>query len=250
MNNSALTSVKPRIVNASTPKDSQRRKALRQRGVPRRPGCRGCPLRSSFGACRDTALKSGRCGDWVWFVLHGNHQFRRRWVKPNDPRTLRPRRWRARLSAASSRYSHSLTEVQQDACIVAGAKRRSRPRLGQSGALTGQQYSVGKECAAYARAEASKVTMARAKVPQPHRHTKTHLLQAPQHQRVARGTWGPHRGMAAVSPGSRRRDKGLRRNDECRRKNAKCERRRPALRVPIDRESRPRKPASQIAGVL
>jgi len=69
-------------------------------------------------------------------------------VKPNDPRSWRQRRWRARLTAASRKYSHSLNEKQQDACVAAGAKRRSRPRLGQSGPLTGQQYSVGKECAA------------------------------------------------------------------------------------------------------
>ena len=87
----------------------------------------------------------------MWFVLPGNKQFRRRWVMPNDPRSLRQRRWRARLGAASGRYSRSLTEEQRDACIAVGAKRRSRPRLGQSGALTGQQYSVGKECATYAR---------------------------------------------------------------------------------------------------
>jgi hypothetical protein len=86
----------------------------------------------------------------VWFVLRGNQQCRRRWVKPTDPRSVRQRRWRARLSAASKRYSRSLTEEQRDACIAAGMKRRSRARLGQSGALTGQQYSVGKECAAYA----------------------------------------------------------------------------------------------------
>ena len=185
----------------------------------------------------DRVLKSGRCGDWVWFVLRGNKQFRRRWVKPADPRSLRQRRWRNRLSAASKRYSHSLTENQRDACITAGAKRRSRPRLGQSGALTGQQYSVGKECAAYAREEACKVTMTRAKVPRPQGLAKALLSQVPKHQRVARGTWEPHRGIARVSPGHRQRDKGHGRKDEGRRKNVECRRRRreTALRVRQDR---------------
>jgi hypothetical protein len=38
-----------------------------------------------------------------------------------------------------------LTDEQQDACIAAGAKVRSRPRLGQSGPLTGQQYWMRKD---------------------------------------------------------------------------------------------------------
>jgi hypothetical protein len=54
--------------------------------------------------------------------------------------------WRARLAAASKSYNEALTDDQQDACIAAGAKRRTRPRLGQSGQQTGQQYWVGKEC--------------------------------------------------------------------------------------------------------
>ena len=54
--------------------------------------------------------------------------------------------WRARLAAASEAYSEALTNEQQDACIAAGARHRTRPRLGQSGQETGQQYWVGKEC--------------------------------------------------------------------------------------------------------
>ena len=64
-------------------------------------------------------------------------QIRRPYVRPHDPRTPAQLRSRARLSAASSKYSYSLTEKQRNACIAAGAKRRSRPRLGQSGPLTG-----------------------------------------------------------------------------------------------------------------
>jgi hypothetical protein len=95
------------------------------------------------GECFDPAVKSGRCGDWVWYV-RGGHQWRRRWVKGFDPKTAKQLAWRAHLAAASRAYD-LLTEEQQDACIAAGAKRRTRPRLGQSGLQTGQQYWVGKE---------------------------------------------------------------------------------------------------------
>ena len=63
-----------------------------------------------------------------------------------DPNTPWQQAWRARLAAASKAYDETLTDEQQDACIAAGAKRRTRPRLGQSGQQTGQQYWVGKEC--------------------------------------------------------------------------------------------------------
>ena len=226
LNNCALTSVKSRIVKASMPKDSKGGKALSRHAVPRRPGCRDCPLRASSGKCLDPVLRSGRCGDWVWFVLRGNQQCRCRWVKPTDPRSVRQRRWRARLSTASKRYSRSLTEEQRDACIAAGMKRRSRPRLGQAGALTGQQYSVGKECAAYAEEVMRKATMTRAKVLQPQRLAKAHTSEVLQRQGVARGTWGSHRGMARLSPGRHRGDKGRGRKEEGRRKSMECKRRR------------------------
>jgi hypothetical protein len=97
------------------------------------------------GECFDPAIKGGRCGDWVWYVWKG-HQWRRRWLKGLDPKTARQRVWRAHLAAASKSYGEVLTEEQRAACIAAGASRRSRPRLAQSGLLTGQQYWVGKEC--------------------------------------------------------------------------------------------------------
>ena len=40
-----------------------------------------------------------------------------------------------------------LAEEEQNACIAVGAKLRSRPRLNQSGPLTGQQYWVRKDSA-------------------------------------------------------------------------------------------------------
>jgi hypothetical protein len=90
-------------------------------------------------------MKSGRCGDWVWYVWKGR-QWRRRWLKPFDPKTPKQVYWRARLAAASKAYSEVLTREQRHACIAAGAKRKIRRRLGQSGHETGQQYWVGGEC--------------------------------------------------------------------------------------------------------
>ncbi len=74
------------------------------------------------------------------------HQWRRRWVKPYDPKTAKQLAWRAHLAAASKAYHEVLTEEQRQACIVAGAQRKTRPRLGQSGKETGQQYWVGEQC--------------------------------------------------------------------------------------------------------
>jgi hypothetical protein len=78
--------------------------------------------------------------------VRDGHQWLRRWLKGFDPKTAKQLAWRARLAAASTAYSAGLTDEQQDACIAAGAKRRTRPRLGQSGSQTGHQYWVGKEC--------------------------------------------------------------------------------------------------------
>ena len=107
--------------------------------------CSRCPFCGPAGECRDTAVKSGRCGVWVWYVWKGR-QRRRRWVKGFDPKSPKQLAWQARLAAASKAYSEVLTDAEQDACIAAGAKRRTRPRLGQSGPQTGHQYWVGKEC--------------------------------------------------------------------------------------------------------
>jgi hypothetical protein len=115
--------------------------------LPRRGRCLRCPLRAPSGACLAPGLKSGRCGDWVWY-MRGRKQCRHLYVKPKDPRTLRQRLWRARFAAASRQYSHAMADDQRHACIAAGAKLQSRPRLRQSGPLTGQQYSIRKEYAA------------------------------------------------------------------------------------------------------
>ena len=67
--------------------------------------------------------------------------------KPRDPRTPAQRYWRAKFGAASSKYSQFLTREERRACIVAGSKLRSRPRLGQSGPLNGQHYSIRRDYA-------------------------------------------------------------------------------------------------------
>jgi hypothetical protein len=184
-----------------------------------RRGCRRCPFRAPSGQCLDPAIKSGRCGDWVWYVLRGN-QRRRRYAFPKDPRTLAQLRSRARLTAASMKYSLSLTDKQQDACIAAGAKVRSRPRLDQSGTLTGQQYLVR---AQYAHTRAVSKAKSTKKLPKP--------LQP---LRILRPTWDTRRHISGVSPGPRRQRQGRARSDEGRSKNE--ERRAPAA-MPSTRRS-------------
>jgi hypothetical protein len=90
---------------------------------------------------------SGRFGDRVYY-MRGKKQCCRRYVVPRDPRTPAQLRWRAALSAASKAWSDNreITEAQRRACRVAGAKERSRRRLGLSGPLTGQLYYVKSTC--------------------------------------------------------------------------------------------------------
>ena len=192
------------------PNRSKIQRAIKKRDKLRRNWCRRCPFCAPSGRCLDTTIRSGRCGDWVYYLLRGNKQYRRRWVRPKDPRTPAQRQNRARLGTASHKYSTLLTEEERKTCIAAGAKRQSRPRLGQSGPLTGQHYSVHK---AYAKNAAASVQNAQipAKVPQP--------------QEVTRPTWESYRGGAGVLPGQHRRDTGRGRRGEGRRKNAEGRRR-------------------------
>jgi hypothetical protein len=136
-------------MKASASNRAQGRNTVRKRPRSRRPRCRDCPFRAPSGKCVDRTIKSGRCGDWVWY-LRGRKQWRRLYVKPRDPRTPGQRSYRARFGAASKKYSHSLTDEQRDAAIALAAKVRSRPRLGQSGRLTGQQYAIRQDYAAQA----------------------------------------------------------------------------------------------------
>ena len=76
--------------------------------------------------------------------MRGNKQCRRRWVKPRDPRTPTQLRYRAALVAAAKAWSDGqfMTEEDRLAWCAAAKKVRSRPRLTQSGPLTGQLYFV------------------------------------------------------------------------------------------------------------
>ena len=106
--------------------------------------CRRCPYYGPWGQCLDLRRKSGRCGDWVWY-MRGAKQWRHLYVKPRDPHTPAQRYFRAKFGAASRKYSQSMTQEERRACIAAGSKLRSRPRLGQSGPLNGQHYSIRRD---------------------------------------------------------------------------------------------------------
>jgi hypothetical protein len=166
--------------------------------------CRDCRFCGPSKRCLDPAIKSGRCGDWVWYI-RGGKQCRRRYAWPKDPRTVAQLLSRGRFRAASKRYNRVLTDEQQDACIAAGAKVRSRPRLGQSGPLTGQQYWVRRDAAQENAAVKIK-------------SLKT-IPQVLQPQRVTRSTSGIHRGISGVSLEQRRLKARPARNGRGGRKN-------------------------------
>ncbi len=102
---------------------------------------------TAFPPGSETALLSGRFGDYVYFVRNGK-QFRRRYVVPTDRRTPGQLRTRATFGAAAKYWSHSdqLTDQERQAWETAANQVQSRPRLEQSGPLTGQQYFVGCAC--------------------------------------------------------------------------------------------------------
>ena len=189
---------------------------MRKAHLPRRRSCLRCPLRAPSGKCLAPGLKSGRCGDWVCYMRDGKQQ-RHLYVKPKDPRTPRQRLWRARFSAASKKYSHSLTEEQRQACIAAGAKLQSRPRLGQSGPLTGQQYSIRREYAAKAwEGERPREPKLKESI-----QTAQKAQKGLQTKGISLSTSDPRRGSSGVPPGQRRGDtrrptkrEGARKNKE------------------------------------
>jgi hypothetical protein len=134
--------------------------------------CRRCPLRGPTGRCLNPVLRSGPCGDWIWYVRAGK-QHRRRYSRPKDPRTLAQLLCRARFKTASRRYSRSLTEEERAVCIAAGAKLRSRSRHAQRGPLTGQQYWIRQDSAhAKVNVKPTKAQTA-PQLPQPERVTRS-----------------------------------------------------------------------------
>ena len=141
-------------LEACKPTDCQSRKAGTIPKVSRVRRCPRCPFYAPSGKCLNPTRRSGRCGDWVYYWRNGK-QFRRLWVRPRDPRTPRQLLCRARVGGASKGYSQGLTDSQRAACIAAGAKLRTQPRLFQSGPLTGQQYAVRQQCSTKAAVGAS-----------------------------------------------------------------------------------------------
>jgi hypothetical protein len=194
--------------SANTVEESENMKPARQ-SIRKARGCRGCPCRAPSGRCLDPRIKSGRCGDWVWY-MRGNKQFRHLYVKLHDPRTPKQLHWRAHFGAASTKYSDTLTQEQRNARIAAGAKFRSRPRLAQSGPLTGQQYSIRVEYATNARARAESAVKA---------------AKALQTLGLLVSTSGTHRSISRVPPDQGHRDTGRGSKKEGRRKNGECNRR-------------------------
>ena len=197
-------------MNARAREHSLGQKAVRRRHRPYRLRCRHCPFRAPSGECLDPAIKSGRCGDWVWY-MRGRKQWRHLYVKPKDPRTPSQLYWRGRFGAAAKRYSQTLTDEQRDACIAAGAKLQSRPRLGQSGPLTGQQYSIRRQYAAKAP-----------ELPPSAEKTQKGL----QTQAISRSTSGTRRGITGAPPGQHQQDTGRATKKERRRKNEEGRRQR------------------------
>jgi hypothetical protein len=190
-------------MNARAPKVAKGQKAVRTHNVLRGRRCLRCPLCSPSGQCRDPALKSGRCGDWVWY-MRGRKQHRHLYVKPRDSRTPLQLYWRACFGAASKKYSGALTDEQQDACIAAGAKLPCRKRLGESGCLTGQQCLIRQDYAAH---EQSSATSAEKR------------QKGLQTKGILRSTSGTHRGTTVATPEPHRRDTGRAGKDEGRRQN-------------------------------
>lgn len=184
--------------------------SMQRRKSPRKSRrCRGCPFWAPPARCLDPALKSGWCGDWVWY-MRGGKQCRRRYACPKDPHTLDQMRSRGRLTAVSRNYSQSLPDAQRDACIAAGAKLQSRPRLGQSGPLTGQQYWVRSDSARQkAQSKATKLKTA---------------AQVPQTQRVTRSTSEPRQSASRPPPEQHRLKAGPARRQGEGMKKVECRR--------------------------
>ena len=91
--------------------------------------------------------KSGRQEGWIYYVRR-NRQIKRPYKKPRDPRTPAQLRCRAAFRTAVKAWSQSqgMTQDDQRAWIAVAGKVRSRPRLAQSGPLTGQQYFISVNC--------------------------------------------------------------------------------------------------------
>ena len=236
--------IEPR--DKSAPTDSQLKPPSRHRTATRgrRTSLNSRDLEMHRQLMNDGRLKSGRAGAFVYYVVKGKQRWRL-FVLPRDPRTPAQQRARAKFGAASRTWSANgpLTDLQRDAWRAEGAKTRSRPRLGCSGKLTGQQAFVGRNCARGQRelstllqphklGEASDTSPCRSlliglklgtrRVPPSERSTRaTHpvgekpneasrahklarVVEVNQCQWVAESTWDRHRTYASALPGQHR----------------------------------------------
>jgi hypothetical protein len=154
---------------------------------------------------------SGRSGPFVYYMRKGRLCWRR-YVVPEDPGTARQRRSRAAFRAASKAWSQDqpLTDKQRDAWYADGAKRQSRPRLGQAGPLTGQQNYIGRNSTRKQRdyqllSRPPQQGQAKAK----HKRLKSELaVQVSKYQPITRSTSGTRRAHTVAAPSIRRGHKG------------------------------------------
>jgi hypothetical protein len=86
--------------------------------------------------------RSGRDGAYVYY-MRGRKLCRRSYVLPKDVRTAGRVRARGAFGAVVKAWSRVLSEEKRRAWNAAAAKVRSRPRLWQSGWLTGQTFFAG-----------------------------------------------------------------------------------------------------------
>ena len=154
---------------------------------------------------------SGRSGPFVYYRLN-RKQCWRRYSVPRDPHTARQQRSRAAFRAASRTWSQAgpLTDKQRDAWYADGAKRQSRPRLGQSGPLTGQQNYIGRNSTRKQRDyQLLSHPPQRGQEKAKHKRLKSELtVQVPKSQPITRPTSGTRRAFTVPAPATRRVARG------------------------------------------
>jgi hypothetical protein len=132
---------------------------------------------------------SGKSGRIVYYMDKGRQRWRRD-VPQRDPRTFAQLRSRTVFAAASRTWSQGgpLTQEQRDAWYAEGAKTQSRPRLNQSGPLTGQQRFVGRNSTEARRRQAMLLDPRPGKPRQPQvAHSQPHTIAPPPRRPVKRG---------------------------------------------------------------
>jgi hypothetical protein len=154
---------------------------------------------------------SGRSGPFVYYMLNGKQRWRRYCV-PEDPRTAHQQSSRAAFRTASRTWNQDglLSDKQRDAWYADGAKRRSRPRLGQSGPLTGQQNYIGRNSTRKQREyQLLSRPPQRGQEKAEHKRLKSELTaQVHKSQPITRPTSGTRRVHAVPTPSIRRVARG------------------------------------------